>query len=51
MVLDFLDIMRKNDADRVLAGRTDGDLVLGNLYTISDFNTIPEKFHTIICYS
>jgi hypothetical protein len=48
MVLYFLDIIRKNDADRVLAGRTDGDLVFGNLYAVSDFNTIPEKFHTII---
>ena len=51
VVLDFLDIIRKNDADRVLAGRTDGNLVLRDLYTVSDFNTIPEKFHTIICKS
>ena len=49
VVLDFLDIVREDDADRVLAGRADGNPVLSDLQTVSNLNTIPEKFHTILC--
>ena len=48
VVLDFLDIMRENNADRVLAGRADSDFVLSDLHTVSDLNTIPKEFYTII---
>ena len=49
VVLDFLDIVREDDADRVLTGRTDGNPVLSDLHTVSDLNTIPKEFHTILC--
>lgn len=49
VVLDFLDIVREDDADGVLTGRADSNSVLSDLHTVSDLNTIPKKFHTIIC--
>ena len=49
VVLDLLDIVREDDADGVLAGRAYGNPVLGDLHAISDLNTIPKEFHTIIC--
>ena len=49
VVLDFLDIVGEDDADRVLTGRADSDLVLSDLHSVSDLNTIPKEFHTIIC--
>ena len=49
MVLDFLNIVRENDAHGVLTGRSDGNPVLSDLHTVSNLNTIPEKFHTILC--
>ena len=49
VVLDFLDIMRENNADRVLAGRADSDFVLSDLHTVSNLNIIPKEFHTITC--
>ena len=49
VVFDFLDIVREDDADGVLTGQTDGNPVLSDLHTVSDFNTIPKEFHTILC--
>ena len=49
VVLDFLDIVRENDADGVITGRANGNLVFSDLHSVSDLNTIPEEFHTIIC--
>ena len=49
VVLDFLGIVREDDANGVLTSRADGNPVLSDLHTISDLNTIPEKLYTIIC--
>ena len=49
VVLDFLDIVWEDDAHGVLAGRANGNPVLSDLHTVSDLNTIPEEFHTILC--
>ena len=40
VILDFLDIVREDDADGVLTGRADGNLVFSDLHSVSDlFNS------------